>query len=495
MAAKPTSTPKSKTGVPDSQVKVDFRRKRIVRPVRAIPHRAPAELFQALVAIADGLAVALPTLLIFRGHASSALLLSCGAALLFIVIKTIGGGYAMVNRRASGDYLLRALQHDASRAIRDAITVLLAFSMFVLVQFTLFGSADFIRTLAAIGASLLLLPFSFLLRHWLSMRLRRAQFALRRSAIYGAGPDGVSLANRISNGELGESNAIIGVFDERDTRIALGGGVEAIAGDWNTLMEFASNGWVDTIFICMPSLTADRVQSLLARMKIVSVDVIRAPVADSDDPFTPLAERPLGGWNRIIKSVEDKLIGGIAIIALSPVMALIALAIKLESRGPVFYIQERVGFNNRPFTVYKYRSMYGDGDDARKFKQATRNDPRITRVGRILRRTSLDELPQLFNVMLGTMSLVGPRPHAPGTQTEGRYFHEVMDDYAHRHRVKPGITGWAQVNGFRGETDTRKKLEDRVRHDLYYIDNWSLALDIEVLFRTVLVVLTDKNAY
>ena len=260
-------------------------------------------------------------------------------------------------------------------------------------------------------------------------------------------------------------------------------------------MEFASNGWVDTIFICMPSLTADRVQSLLARMKIVSVDVIRAPVADSDDPFTPLAERPLGGWNRIIKSVEDKLIGGIAIIVLSPLMALIALAIKLESRGPVFYVQERVGFNNRPFTVYKYRSMYGDGDDAREFKQATRHDPRITRVGRILRRTSLDELPQLFNVMLGTMSLVGPRPHAPGTQTEGRYFHEVMDDYAHRHRVKPGITGWAQVNGFRGETDTLKKLEDRVRHDLYYIDNWSLALDIEVLFRTVLVVLTDKNAY
>ena len=491
MAAKPTSTPKSKSGIPASQVKVDFRRKRIVRPVRAIPHRALAELFQALVAIADGLAVALPTL-IFRGHASSALLLSCGAALLFIVIKTIGGGYAMVNRRASGDYLLRALQHDASRAVRDAITVLLAFTMFVLVQFTLFGSADFIRTLAAIGASLLLLPLSFLLRHWLSMRLRRAQFALRRSAIYGAGSDGVSLANRISNGELGESNAIIGVFDERDTRIALGGGVEAIAGDWNTLMEFASNGWVDTIFICMPSLTADRVQSLLARMKIVSVDVIRAPVADSDDPFTPLAERPLGGWNRIIKSVEDKLIGGIAIIVLSPLMALIALAIK---RGPVFYVQERVGFNNRPFTVYKYRSMYGDGDDAREFKQATRHDPRITRVGRILRRTSLDELPQLFNVMLGTMSLVGPRPHAPGTQTEGRYFHEVMDDYAHRHRVKPGITGWAQVNGFRGETDTLKKLEDRVRHDLYYIDNWSLALDIEVLFRTVLVVLTDKNAY
>ncbi|MEQ8711084.1 MAG: exopolysaccharide biosynthesis polyprenyl glycosylphosphotransferase [Rhodospirillales bacterium] len=495
MAAKPTSKPGGKRGISASQINVDFRKKRIVRPVRAIPHRAPTELFQALVAAADGLAVFIPTWLIFREDSGSALLLGAIAGLLFIVIKTVGGGYAMVNRRASGDYLLRALQCNASRAIRDGITALLTFIIFVLVQFSLSGDADLLHTLAAFGATLILFPCAFLVRRWLSKRLGRAQFALRRSAVYGAGPDGVALANRISAGELGESNAVIGVFDERDTRIALGGGVEAIAGDWNTLMEFASNGWVDTIFICMPSLTADRVQSLLARMKFVSVDVIRAPLTDSDDPFTPLAERPIGGWNRIIKAVEDKLIGGIALLLLSPVMLLIALAIRLESRGPVFYVQERVGFNNLPFRVYKYRSMYGDGDDARKFKQATRNDPRITRVGRILRRTSLDELPQLFNVMLGTMSLVGPRPHAPGTQTEGRYFHEVMDDYAHRHRVKPGITGWAQVNGFRGETDTRKKLEDRVRHDLYYIDNWSLALDIEVLFRTVLVVLTDRNAY
>jgi Undecaprenyl-phosphate glucose phosphotransferase len=477
------------------EIKVDFRRKRIVRPVRAIPHRAQIELIQTGAAGADGLAVGIATWAAFSSLQGNAFLAGLAAAILFIVIKTVGGGYAMVRRRASGDYILKALQRDRSRILRDAITLVLVVAAGLALQFLLAGAIHPVETAIAAMGGAVLLPGSYLVRRWFSYRLTRPQVALQRSAVYGAGPAGVNLANRIVEGELGEANAVIGLFDERESRIAIGGGVEAVAGDWNTLLEFASNGWVDTIYLCMPGGADDRLKNLLSRMKVVSVDVIMAPQAGSEDGFTPLAERPIGGWNRIIKMLEDRLLGGLALILSLPLLGLIALAIRLDSRGPALYVQERVGFNNRPFRLYKFRSMYGEGDDALHFRQATRDDPRITRVGRLLRRTSLDELPQLFNVMLGDMSLVGPRPHAPGTKTEGLYFHEVMEDYAHRHRVKPGITGWAQVNGFRGETDTREKLEMRVRHDLYYIDNWSLALDIEVLIRTVIVILLGRNAY
>jgi Undecaprenyl-phosphate glucose phosphotransferase len=478
------------------QIRVDFRKKRIVRPVRAIPHHAAVELIQAAIALADGAAIGFATSIAFSRLAVDPLLAGVAAGLLFIAIKAVGGGYAMVYRRATGDYVLRATQRSMSRLVRDAITVLLTFILFGLVEMLVLGSIGRIETLAAIGGSFLLLPLSYFLRIIITKRLMRSQSALQRSAIYGAGPEGIDLANRIASGELGEAHSVIGLFDERDSRVAIGDWVEALAGDWNTLMEFAANGWVDTIYLCLPGESAgERIQSLLARMKIVSIDVIRAPTAANDEGFLPLAERPIGGWNRIIKTLEDKLLAGIALLLFLPVMILIAIAIRVESRGPVLYVQERVGFNNRPFRLFKFRSMYGEGDDARHFRQATRDDPRITAVGRFLRRTSLDELPQLINVLIGDMSLVGPRPHAPGTKTEGRYFHEVMEDYAQRHRVKPGITGWAQVNGYRGETDTREKLEMRVRHDLYYIDNWSLALDMEVLIRTVIVVLLDRNAY
>ncbi len=477
------------------EIKVDFRRKRIVRPIRAIPQRAQIEFIQTIAAAADGLAVGMAAWVAFSAVAVDAILAGLFVAVLFIAIKTIGGGYAMVRRRASGDYLLKALQRDRSRILRDAITLVLMFIACLAVQILFNGRVYLPETaLAAIGGGVLL-PGSYLVRRWLSYRLTRPQVALQRSAVYGAGPAGVDLANRIIAGELGEANEVIGLFDERESRITIGGGVEAVAGDWNTLLEFASNGWVDTIYICMPGGVDERLENLLSRMKVVSVDVIMAPMTGSVDGFSPLAERPIGGWNRIIKMTEDALLGGIALLVSLPLLALIALAIRIDSRGPALYVQERVGFNNRPFRLYKFRSMYGAGDDARHFEQATRDDPRITPVGRFLRRTSLDELPQLFNVMLGDMSLVGPRPHAPGTKTEGLYFHEVMEDYAHRHRVKPGITGWAQVNGFRGETDTREKLEMRVRHDLYYIDNWSLALDVEVLIRTVIVILLGRNAY
>ena len=177
-------------------------------------------------------------------------------------------------------------------------------------------------------------------------------------------------------------------------------------------------------------------------------------------------------------------------------MALIAIAIKLDSRGPVLFKQKRYGFNNDLIEVYKFRSMYVEQADAAANKLVTKDDPRVTRVGRFIRKTSLDELPQLFNVVLkGNLSLVGPRPHALNAKAETRLYDEAVDGYFARHRVKPGITGWAQINGWRGETDTQEKIQQRVEHDLYYIENWSVLFDLYILLRTPFALLKTENAY
>ncbi len=184
------------------------------------------------------------------------------------------------------------------------------------------------------------------------------------------------------------------------------------------------------------------------------------------------------------------MLSGLAVIALGPLMLLIALAIKLDSPGPVFFRQKRYGFDRRVITVLKFRTMHHD--EARPFRQATRNDERITRIGRWLRRASLDELPQLFNVLRGEMSVIGPRPH-PTVLDDS--WSSAIAGYAARHRIKPGITGWAQVSGYRGETDTYEKMRKRVELDVHYIENWSLGLDIAILFKTVRIGLFHPNAY
>ena len=190
------------------------------------------------------------------------------------------------------------------------------------------------------------------------------------------------------------------------------------------------------------------------------------------------------------KRAFDAAAAATALLLLAPFFALVALAIKLDSRGPVFFMQRRYGFNQRPFRIRKFRTML-TMDDGDVVRQASANDPRITRVGRFLRRWNLDELPQLVNVIRGEMSLVGPRPHA---LAHDREFERRIALYARRHNVKPGITGWAQVNGFRGETDTDDKMRARVEHDLHYIDNWSMGLDLVILAKTVLSPKAYRNA-
>jgi putative colanic acid biosynthesis UDP-glucose lipid carrier transferase len=201
---------------------------------------------------------------------------------------------------------------------------------------------------------------------------------------------------------------------------------------------------------------------------------------------------PMDGPPRLLKRLEDLILGTLIALLISPICVMIALAIRFTSHGPILFKQYRTGINGKRFKVYKFRSMVVHRENPGDVTQATRNDARITRVGAFLRRTSLDELPQFFNVLQGRMSIVGPRPHA---LSHNEYYKDLVESYMQRHKVKPGITGWAQVSGYRGETDTLEKMQKRVEYDLWYIDNWSLWLDLKIIFLTVFKGFINKNAY
>lgn len=205
-----------------------------------------------------------------------------------------------------------------------------------------------------------------------------------------------------------------------------------------------------------------------------------------------LNHSPLEGANRFVKEIEDRVLAAIILVLISPLLALISLAIKLESRGPAIYKQRREGWGGHPINVYKFRSMYYKPSKEDQFVQATKNDTRVTKVGAFLRRTSLDELPQFYNVLQGRMSIVGPRPHVDALNKQ---YMDLVENYFTRNKVKPGITGWAQINGWRGETDTVDKMQKRVEFDLYYIQNWSLWFDLKIIFLTIFRGFMGKNAY
>jgi len=272
------------------------------------------------------------------------------------------------------------------------------------------------------------------------------------------------------------------------------------------LLEFARMHHIDHVIITLPWAAEDRLAALLKKLRCLPADILLAPNTRAPwitscrllniggAPFLHLVERPLTGWGYIAKAAEDRLLGSILLILASPLMLVIALMIKLDSPGAILFRQKRNGLNNSVIEILKFRTMRTEVNESGlgAVTQATRHDPRVTRVGRWLRQTSLDELPQLINVVCGQMSLVGPRPHAV---VHNKHYERVIDTYVARYRVKPGITGWAQINGFRGETDTEDKMKLRIEHDLYYIDHWSIPLDAAIIIRTLLGGFFHRNAY
>jgi Undecaprenyl-phosphate glucose phosphotransferase len=322
----------------------------------------------------------------------------------------------------------------------------------------------------------------------------------------GAGPEGQRLIARLRAGQ-DESIIIRGIFDDRKSRLPSSVCGLAVRGTTDDLLHFARQTPVGEVIIALPLNAESRLRSLCNKLKVLALDVRLSlePLAETfrvrdmsyigDVPILDVVDQPLKNWCGLVKWIEDKALAALLLLVLAPLMGLLALLIKLDSPGPVFFVQKRFGFNNQVIRVLKYRTMYVERADPSGAQRTVHNDPRITRIGRYLRLLSFDELPQLINVIRGEMSLVGPRPHAIAMRADGRLYWEVVEQYLHRHRVKPGITGWAQVNGLRGEVDTLEKARARVAHDLHYIEHWSLWLDFKILLMTVGILASRQNAY
>lgn len=336
---------------------------------------------------------------------------------------------------------------------------------------------------------------------WVLRRDAAAGGALaRRVAIVGSNDTAQALAKLI--GESEEGVVVAGVFGA-DPRAATSMRGFDLTGDLEALARLARAGAIDDIVIAQPMASAEDMDALVNRLSILPVTISICPqyhwlrhtggevTRIGRAPVLHLYRRPLEGWGSLVKALEDRILGGVLLLAASPLLLAIAVAIKLQGKGPILFSQQRHGFNHAVFRIYKFRTMTV-AEDGEKVVQASADDKRVTPLGKFLRRYSLDELPQLINVVLGDMSLVGPRPHA---LAHNHQYAQTVENYSGRHKVKPGITGWAQVNGCRGETSENERMAERVRYDLDYIDNWSLWFDVKILAMTVLAVLFPKNAY
>jgi len=354
---------------------------------------------------------------------------------------------------------------------------------------------------AALGLFLVRVLLYYRLRRW-----RQRGELTRNTVVVGGGEHGRRLLAHIR--QAGDIGLVLrGVFDDRAVRL---GGTEVdgvpLLGTLRDLLDYARREPLDLIIIALPWSAERRLTDIMHMLRAVPVDVQLAPDMVGFNlfdrgvthlggvPMLSVHEKPLSGWNYILKAAEDRLLAAALLLVFTPLMLLVACAIRASGPGPVLFRQKRYGFNNEEFEVFKFRTMHHRPDALAQatVPQAQRGDARVTAVGALLRRTSLDELPQLFNVLRGNMSLVGPRPHAVAHNQE---YSQIIDQYYARHRVKPGITGWAQVHGLRGETDTPEKMEKRVQYDLYYIDNWSLLLDLRILAMTAVVGFVNPNAY
>jgi Undecaprenyl-phosphate glucose phosphotransferase len=331
----------------------------------------------------------------------------------------------------------------------------------------------------------------------------------RRTIIVGADHNGEQLVRALKVQDDSDID-VLGVFDDRNDDRAM----DTCAGSpklgkVDDIVEFARRTRVDLVLFALPISAETRILEMLRKLWVLPVDIRLSAHTNKlrfrprsysylgEVPTLDVFEAPITDWDLVMKWLFDHVVGFLILLLALPVMGLVALAVRLDSPGPILFRQKRFGFNNERIDVFKFRSMYHEHADPLATRAVTRNDSRVTRVGRFIRKTSLDELPQLFNVVFkSNLSLVGPRPHAVQSRLQSRLFDEAVDGYFARHRVKPGITGWAQINGWRGEVDTDEKIQKRVEFDLYYIENWSVLFDLYILLKTPLALATrSENAY
>ncbi|MHA6642180.1 undecaprenyl-phosphate glucose phosphotransferase [Mesorhizobium sp. A623] len=406
-------------------------------------------------------------------------------------------------------YQIAALMRPLRSLGRVALTWAASFALMALVAFLIKTSESFSRLLFgiwfAVGFVLI-----FCLRLFLSKLIRRwARDGRmeRRAVIVGGGKSAELLIRSVEQQPYNDIR-ICGIFDDRDdTRSPpIVAGYPKL-GTISELIAFARIARIDMMIVSLPLTAETRVLQLLKKLWVLPVDIRLSAHSNAlqfrprsysyigSVPMLDIFDKPINDWDSVAKRAFDIFFSIFGIVVFSPIMLATAIAIKLDSKGPVLFRQKRHGFNNEVIEVYKFRSMYVEQADPSAKQAVTKNDPRVTRVGRFIRKTSIDELPQFFNALFGSLSLIGPRPHAIAAQSHNLLYNEVVDGYFARHRVKPGVTGWAQINGWRGEMDTNEKIRKRTEYDLYYIENWSLLFDLRILFLTPVRLLNTENAY
>ena len=424
--------------------------------------------------------------------------IAIGASLTAVILLELTDGYQMSTLRNPVGNAGRVLLVWAGTFALLAIT---GFFFKVSSEFSRFAfGAWFVAGFALIMT--LRLVMARLIRRW-----ARNGMMERRAVIVGGGKAAEGLIRSVEAQPYNDIR-ICGIFDDRDdTRSPpIVAGYPKL-GNVAELIEFARIARIDMLIVSLPITAESRVLSLLKKLWVLPVD-IRLSAHSNQLRFRPrsysyigsvpmldIFDKPINDWDSVAKRAFDIVFSALGIVVLSPVMLLTALAIKLDSPGPVLFKQKRHGFNNEVIEVFKFRSMHANLSDPTAKQAVTKGDPRVTRVGRIIRKTSIDELPQFFNALFGSLSLVGPRPHAVAAQTHHLLYNEVVDGYFARHRVKPGVTGWAQINGWRGEMDTDEKIKMRTEYDLHYIENWSLWFDLKILLLTPVKLLNTENAY
>lgn len=432
-----------------------------------------------------------------------------GVKTFYLLTCFLGGVLALIALQAVDSYQVSSLRTSILQLGRvlgawTAVFAILALLAFFSRQSELFSRVWFGSWY--VGGAVFLIAFrsivAYLVRRW--ARDGRLE---RRAVIVGGGKNAEDLIVSLE-AQADNDIRICGIFDDRkgDRSPPMVAGYPKL-GTIAELVEFGRRARIDMLIVSLPIAAEGRVLSLLKKVWVLPVDIRLSAHTNKlrfrprsysyvgAVPFLDIFDKPIADWDSVMKRGFDIVFSVAALIALSPIMALAALSIRLESSGPVIFRQKRFGFNNEVIEVLKFRSMYHNMTDHEAKQVVTRGDPRVTRVGRFIRKTSIDELPQLMNVIKGELSLVGPRPHAVNAQTENQLWDEVVDGYFGRHKVKPGVTGWAQINGWRGEVDNDEKIRCRVEHDLYYIENWSVLFDLYILMATPFKLFNSENAY
>jgi Undecaprenyl-phosphate glucose phosphotransferase len=483
-----------------------IRRAPPARPLTGQRRRLSSEVIVGSTKIVDFATVLLSGMLAFVIYI--VFILNGEGADSFASTTVLGATLFVTGFHAIGGYKFKHLSVFGWQFVRIALVWTGVLSALLMLAFITKISGNYSRGWA-LGWAGLTLTLLLLERGVLVLAIqgwaRRGYFA-RNVVVVGAGEPGERLLARLRM-SADKQVVVVGVFDDRLTRVPQSVGGYEVQGTVDDLLVFAAHYPIDEVIVALPLMAEQRLKEIFDTLKMLPVDLrlsaetltaafpVRGISYLADAPTLEVADRPLKHWNAVIKWIEDKVLAGVLCILLMPAMVIIAVLVRLDSPGPIFFVQDRFGFNNRSVKILKFRTMYADRGDPSGGQRTLRNDPRVTRIGRILRSLSLDELPQLINVLRGEMSLVGPRPHAITMRAGDRLYHDAVKEYLHRHRVKPGITGWAQIHGQRGEIDSLEKARLRVVYDLEYIECWSIWLDLRILLMSFRVLLSRENAY